>query len=97
MELEQNPALRLAMGDVTRVGLAENLVEAQPGLLIVQLAPEGMDVPSASYNLQRLYLAYSAANKQLDTVALELRQSGKLYGWFTREGLRYVSPDGARP
>jgi hypothetical protein len=95
--LEQNPALRLAIGDVTRVGLAENVVEAQPGLLIVQLAPEGMDVPSASYNLQRLYLAYSAATKQPDTVALELRRKGTLYGWFTREGLRYASRDGDRP
>jgi serine/threonine protein kinase len=95
--LEQNPALRLAIGDVTRVGLAENVVEAQPGLLIVQLAPEGMGVPSASYNLQRLYLAYSAATKQPDTVALELRRNGTLYGRFTREGLRYASPDGDRP
>jgi hypothetical protein len=95
--LEQNPALRLAIGDVTRVGLAENVVEAQPGLLIVQLAPEGMGVPSASYNLQRLYLAYSAATKQPDTVALELRRNGTLYGWFTREGLRYAGPDGDRP
>jgi len=96
-ELEKDPALRLAMGDVTRVGLAENLVEAQPGHLIVQLAPAGMDVPSARYNLQRLYLAYSAATKQPDTVALELRRDGILYGWFTREGLRYASPDGDRP
>ena len=95
--LEQNPALRLAIGDVTRVGLAETVAEAQPGLLIVQLAPEGMDVPSASYNLQRLYLAYSAATKQPDTVALELRRNGALYGWFTREGLRYASRDGDRP
>ena len=56
-----------------------------------------MDVPSASYNLQRLYLAYSAATKQPDTVALELRRNGTLYGWFTREGLRYASPGGDRP
>jgi ribosomal protein L9 len=95
--LEQNPALRLAIGDVTRVGLAENVVEAQPGHLIVHLAPEGMAVPSASYNLQRLYLAYSAATKQPVTVALELRRNGTLYGWFTREGLRHASQDGDRP
>jgi ribosomal protein L9 len=85
------------MGDVTRVGLAEDVVEVQPGLLAVHLAPGGMDVPSTQYNLQRLYLAYSAATKQPDTVALELRLNGKLYGWFTREGLRSASSDGHRP
>ena len=56
-----------------------------------------MDVPSSSYNLQRLYLAYSAATMQPDTVALELRRDGRVYGWFTRQGLRYASPDGDRP
>jgi hypothetical protein len=91
--LDRDQGLRLALGDVTRVGLAENVVEAQLGLLVVYLAPDGMQVPSASYNLQRLYLAYSAATKQQDTVALELRRNGELYGWFTREGLRYASPD----
>jgi hypothetical protein len=96
-ELDQSPPLRLAMGDVERVGLAESVDESQPGVLIVHLAPEGMDVPSAEYNLQRLYLAYSAATRQPDTVAIELRLKGKLYGWITRAGLRYASPDGARP
>jgi serine/threonine-protein kinase len=96
-ELEQNTSLRLAMGDVTRVGLAEDVVEAQPGLLVVHLGPGGMDVPSTQYNLQRLYLAYSAATKEPDTVALELRLNGKIYGWFTREGLRSASSNGDRP
>ena len=96
-ELEQYPPLRLAMGDVTRVGLAEDVVEAEPGLLVVKLAPGGMNVPSTQYNLQRLYLAYSAATKQPDTVALELRLNGKLYGWFTRGGLRSASPGGNQP
>lgn len=85
--LEQDPGLRQAIGDVTRIGLAENIVERQPGLLIVELTPEGMGVPSASYNLQRLYLAYSAATRQQDTVAIELRRDGAPYGWFTRQGL----------
>ena len=85
--LEENPGLHQAMGDVTRIGLAENIVELRPGLLVVELAPEGMEVPSASYNLQRLYLAYSAATRQQETVTLELRQNGARYGWFTRAGL----------
>ena len=96
-ELLGNTALRLAIGDVTRLGLAENVVEAQPGLLIVDLAPDGMDVPSSTYNLQRLYLAYSAATIQPDTVALELRRDGRVYGWFTRDGLLYAGPDVGRP
>ena len=49
--------------------------------------PDGMGVPSASYNLQRLYLAYSAATRQQDTVAIQLRRNGATYGWFTRAGL----------
>jgi len=85
--LEQDPGLRQAIGDVTRIGLAERIVELRPGLLIVELAPDGMGVPSASYNLQRLYLAYSAATRQQDTVALELRRNGAPYGWFSRAGL----------
>ena len=90
--LEQDPGLRQALGDVTRIGLAENIVELRPGLLIVELTPDGMGVPSASYNLQRLYLAYSAATRQQDTVAIELRRSGTAYGWFTRAGLLRAKP-----
>jgi hypothetical protein len=87
-KLDESPGLRLAIGDITRIGLAESVLQLRPGLLLVQLTPDGMDVPSASYNLQRLYLAYSAAVREQDSVALELRQGGKVYGWFTREGLR---------
>jgi eukaryotic-like serine/threonine-protein kinase len=96
-ELQQDPGLRLAISDVTRVGLAQNVVEAQLGVLVVQLAPDGLSVPSASYNLQRLYLAYSAAtDHQQDTIALELRRKGEVVGWFTREGLRHASSDRGR-
>jgi serine/threonine protein kinase len=95
-ELEQSPGLRLAIGDVTRVGLAEQVVEARLGLLVLRLAPDGLSVPSAQYNLQRLYLAYSASTDQQDPVELELRRNGKVVGWFTSEGFRYASPDGGR-
>jgi serine/threonine protein kinase len=94
--LEQDPALRQAIGDVTRIGLAQEIVERRQGLLVVELTPDGMGVPSASYNLQRLYLAYSAATRQQDTIALELRRNGALYGRFTREGLLDTSPATAR-
>jgi serine/threonine protein kinase len=93
-ELQEDPPLRLAIGDVMRVGLAERVVEARFGLLVLHLAPDGLSVPSASYNLQRLYLAYSAATDEPDTLALELRRNGQVAGWFTREGLRLANPDG---
>ncbi len=92
-ELEQDQGLRHAIGDVVRLGLAENVAERRPGLLVVFLNPDGMNVPSAAYNLQRLYLAYSAATRQQADVAIELRQEGDLYGRFTREGLTYPSSD----
>jgi serine/threonine-protein kinase len=95
--LQEDPGLRLAIGDVTRVGLADAVFETRLGVLVLQLAPDGLSVPSASYNLQRLYLAYSAAtDHQGDTVTLELRRNGDVVGWFTREGLRYASADGGR-
>lgn len=86
-ELEQNQGLALAIGDVLRIGLAENVAEMRRGLLAISLAPGGLGVPSATYNLQRLYLAYSAATRELDEVVLELRDDGEVYGRFTREGL----------
>ena len=95
-ELQEAPGLRLAIGDVTRVGLAEHVVEARLGLLVIELAPDGLGVPSATYNLQRLYLAYSAATDQQDPVEVELRRNGEVVGWFTREGLRYADSDGGQ-
>lgn len=91
-ELDEYTGLRLAIGDVTRVGLAEDVVERRVGLLVVQLTPEGMSVPSATYNLQRLFLAYSAASDHADSVSVELRRNGEVFGWFTRWGLRYATP-----
>jgi eukaryotic-like serine/threonine-protein kinase len=94
--LEAHQALRQSMGDAVRIGLAESIAEASPGLLIMHLAPDGMGVPSALYNLQRLYLAYSAATREQDTVALELRRDGKIFGWFTSQGLRSAEPGSDR-
>lgn len=86
-ELEQHQSLALAIGDAIRIGLATDVAEIRPGLLAVSLAPGGLGVPSATYNLQRLYLSYSAATRQRDDVVLELWDDSKVYGRFTREGL----------
>jgi hypothetical protein len=50
-----------------------------------------MHVPSAMYNLQRLYLAYSAATEYRDEVTLELRHGRDLYARLTRDGLKQAS------
>lgn len=92
-ELEQDQGLRQSIGDVIRLGLAENVTEIRPGFLVVALTPAAMEAPSVTYNLQRLYLAYSAATRQRDEVALELRQGNELYGWFTRSGLVEARPE----
>jgi hypothetical protein len=86
-ELEQHQGLRQSMGDVLRIGLAEDIAEVRPGLLAVFLAPGGMNLPSATYNLQRLYLAYSDATREADDVTLELRLHDAMYARFTGEGL----------
>ncbi len=86
-ELEQHQGLALAIGDALRIGLAKDVAEIRPGLLAVSLAPGGLRVPSATYNLQRLYLSYSAATRRQDDVVLELWDDGTVYGRFTREGL----------
>ncbi len=87
-ELLRNLGLRQSIEDVMRLGVAADVAEVRPGSLLVFLTPAAMHVPSAMYNLQRLYLAYSAATEYRDEVALELRHGRNLYGWFTRDGLK---------
>jgi eukaryotic-like serine/threonine-protein kinase len=92
-ELERNQALRLSIGDVLRLELAQDVAEIRPGVLLVALTPAAMDASTIMYHLQRLYLAYSAATEHRSEVALELRRGRELYGWFTRDGLREASSD----
>jgi serine/threonine protein kinase len=87
-ELELDQALRLSIGDVLRLGLAQDVAEIRPGVLLVALTPDAMGAPTVMFHLQRMYLAYSAATAQRSGVAIELRHGRKLYGWFTRDGLR---------
>jgi len=92
-ELERDQALRLSIGDVLRLGLAQDVAEVRPGVLLVALTPSAMDATTIMYHLQRLYLAYSAATEHRSGVTLELRHGRELYGWFTRDGLRQASSD----
>ena len=86
-ELELDQSLRESIRDVVRLGIVEDVVEVRPGSLRVSLSPNAMQEPSAEYNLQRLYLAYSAASRYLYGVELDLWRGGERYGRFTREGL----------
>ena len=86
-ELLRDQGLRQSIEDVMRLGVAEDVAEVRAGSLLVSLTPAAMHVPSVMYNLQRLYLAYSAATGYRDEVALELRHGRDLYAWFTRDGL----------
>ena len=86
-ELEQDQGLRQAIGDIIRLGIAEDVAEVQAGTLRVRLTAAAMEVPSFTYNLQRLYLAYSASTDHLAGATVELWQGRERYGRFTREGL----------
>jgi hypothetical protein len=92
-ELARDQGLRQSIGDVMRLGVAEDVAEIRAGSLLVSLTPAAMHVPSVMYNLQRLYLAYSAATAYRDEVALELRHGKNLYGWFTRDGFRQAGSE----
>ncbi|MBA3895149.1 MAG: protein kinase [Gemmatimonadales bacterium] len=92
-ELERHEGLRQSIGDVVRMGIAEDVAEIRRGSLLVSLAPSAMDVSSLMYNLQRLYLAYSAATGYQEDVVLVLRRGRELYGRFTRDGLTRVPSD----
>lgn len=92
-ELELDQGLRQSIGDVMRLGIAKDIAEIRPGSLRVSLTLAAMHVSSVLYNLQRLYLAYSAATQYHDDVELELRQGDALYGRFTRDGLTLVTPE----
>ncbi|MBA3317252.1 MAG: protein kinase [Gemmatimonadales bacterium] len=89
-DLERNLDLRQSIKDVMRLGIAEDVAEIRPGVLLVSVTPARMHGPSVMYNLQRLYIAYSAATNYRDEVALELRHGRDLYGLFTRDGLTQV-------
>jgi hypothetical protein len=86
-ELEQDQGLGQAISDIIRLGIATDVAETEVGLLRVRLTPAAEGVPSFEYNLQRLYLAYSAATEHLEGVTVELWQGGQRYGRFIREGL----------
>ena len=92
-ELTHHQALREAIGDVTRLGIVEDVVELQPGSLRVSLTTSALEMPSMRYNLERLYTAYRGATPHDPDASVELRRGDQLYGRFTRDGLLLVTPE----
>lgn len=96
-ELQMDQGMRVAMSDVTRLGIAGAFEEVEPGLLVVALAPEAFSLSSAEYNLKRLYLAFDRATQWPTTVSLELWQRGRAIGRYTRAGLLLETPPAGAP
>jgi peptidase M48-like protein len=85
-QLQTSQGLRFAIEDAQRIRLIQSVYESTPGVLTVVMA-EGTSMTSGGeYNLQRIYIAYSAATRYMDRVTLEIRQANRVVGWFSREG-----------
>jgi hypothetical protein len=84
--------MRETMRDALRIGMVDAFEEVEPGLLVVALSPEAFTLSSTEYNLKRLYLAFDRATLWPETVTLELWQSGRAVGRYTRAGLLLEPP-----
>ena len=91
-ELMIDQGMRETMRDALRIGMVDAFEEVEPGLLVVALSPEAFTLSSTEYNLKRLYLAFDRATLWPETVTLELWQSGRAVGRYTRAGLLLEPP-----
>ena len=89
--LSGTPALRLALGDVTRLGIVEDYREVAVGRLVLTVGEGYRTSSSLKYNLTRLYAAYlQYLGYPRETPTVELWENGVKIGEVTREGLRGV-------
>jgi hypothetical protein len=86
-ELARDVALRRAMEDVQRLGIADSIREVRPGLLSVLVGP-GYGMSSTDYNLSRLLAAYRGTVEWDHSAVLELRRDHQKLGQFTGSGFR---------
>lgn len=93
--LNEIPALKLALGDVLRLGIATSYTERSFGHLVLTVGEGYHTSSSVDYNLSRLYAAYfkSLGYPKVAPV-LELWRDGKKIGEFTRAGLQEQSGPG---
>jgi hypothetical protein len=95
-DLGMDRAMRQALSDVTRLGIATAYREVRPGVLALTLGEGYSSATSTEYNLIRLQHAYGGfLNYQVPAI-LELWRDGRKIGEFTRDGL-LVGPAFSKP
>ena len=86
--LTETTAMRLALGDVTRLEIVADYEEVRPGRLMLTVGDGYYTSTSVEYNLRQLYAAYSELlGHPKQSPVLELWSNGRKLGEYTREGL----------
>jgi len=86
--LQRNTAMRIALGDVTRLGIVSEYQEVGPGVLVLALGDGYLRSASVEYNLLRLHRAYSAFLDYALPAVMELWLNGQQIGAVTDDGIR---------
>jgi hypothetical protein len=85
--------MRLALGDVLRLQIADSYEEVRPGRLVLALGSGFHTSTSLDYNLRQLYAAYTdLLDHPDDDPILELWQNEDKIGEYTRDGL-HLGPE----
>ena len=86
--LTGTPAMRLALGDVTRLDIVVDYREVRPGRLVLIVGDGYHTSTSLEYNLGKLYAAYLGfLDYPTQSPVMELWRDGKKLGEYTRHGL----------
>ena len=86
--LQRHTAMRIALGDVTRLGIVSEYQEAGPGVLVLALGDGYLRSASVEYNLLRLHRAYSEFLDYAVAAVIELWLNGRQIGAVTDDGMR---------
>jgi hypothetical protein len=87
--LTGTPAMRLALGDVIRLGIAVHYREVRPGRLVLTVGDGYRTSTSLEYNLRQLYAAYAELlSYPRPGPVIELWGQGRQIAEYTRNGLR---------
>jgi serine/threonine-protein kinase len=92
--LTDTPAMRLALGDVTRLDIVTAYEEVSPGRLVLVVGDGYNTSSSLAYNLRQLYAAYVELLKYpRRSPVMELWRDGRKIGEYTRSGLHPESTE----
>jgi hypothetical protein len=86
--LQRNTAMRIALGDVTRLDIVSEYQEVGPGVLVLALGDGYLRSASVEYNLLRLHRAYSGFLDYALPAVMELWLNGRQVGAVTDDGMR---------